>query len=57
MEVANDLLRITPSVEQLGRSIASIALLFMAALLTFCASLVDLARETRIALHENDFRA
>jgi uncharacterized protein DUF2721 len=32
------------------------AILFMAALLSFCASLVDLARETRIALHENDFR-
>ena len=32
------------------------ALLFMAALLTFCSSLVDLARETRIALHENDLR-
>ncbi|MEY9633089.1 hypothetical protein ABIF66_001318 [Bradyrhizobium japonicum] len=32
------------------------ALLFMAALLTFCASLVDLARETRIALHDNDLR-
>ncbi|MBR0764885.1 DUF2721 domain-containing protein [Bradyrhizobium japonicum] len=33
-----------------------VALLFMAALLTFCASLVDLARETRIALHDNDLR-
>lgn len=33
-----------------------VALLFMAALLTFCFSLVDLARETRIALHENDLR-
>lgn len=32
------------------------ALLFIAALLTFCASLVDLARETRLALHENDLR-
>ncbi|MBI5319037.1 DUF2721 domain-containing protein [Bradyrhizobium sp.] len=33
-----------------------IAILFMAALLTFCASLIDLARETRIALHDNDLR-
>ncbi|WP_246740327.1 DUF2721 domain-containing protein [Bradyrhizobium sp. LCT2] len=33
-----------------------VAVLFMAALLTFCASLVDLARETRIALHDNDLR-
>jgi len=33
-----------------------VAILFMAALLTFCVSLVDLARETRIALHDNDLR-
>lgn len=33
-----------------------IAILFMAALLMFCASLVDLARETRISLHDNDLR-
>jgi len=33
-----------------------VAILFMAALLMFCVSLVDLARETRIALHDNDFR-
>lgn len=33
-----------------------IAILFMAALLTFCLSLIDLARETRIALHDNDLR-
>ena len=33
-----------------------VAILFMAALLTFCASLVDLARETRLALHDNDLR-
>jgi hypothetical protein len=33
-----------------------VAILFMAALLMFCASLVDLARETRIALHESDLR-
>ena len=33
-----------------------VALLFIAALLMFCASLVDLARETRIALHDNDLR-
>lgn len=31
-----------------------VALLFIAALLMFCASLVDLARETRIAFHDND---
>ncbi len=31
-----------------------VALLFMASLLVFCASLVDLARETRMALHDND---
>ncbi len=33
-----------------------VAILFTAAMLTFCASLVDLARETRIALHDNDLR-
>lgn len=33
-----------------------VAILFMAALLVFCVSLVELARETRIALHDNDFR-
>jgi hypothetical protein len=33
-----------------------VAILFMAAMLMFCASLVDLARETRIALHDNDLR-
>ncbi len=33
-----------------------VAILFMAALLTFCISLVDLAREARIALHDNDLR-
>jgi hypothetical protein len=33
-----------------------VAILFVAALLMFCMSLVDLARETRIAFHENDFR-
>lgn len=31
-----------------------VAILFMLAMLMFCASLVDLARETRIALHDND---
>jgi hypothetical protein len=34
-----------------------VALLFIAALLTFCVSLLDLAREARIALHDNDLRA
>ena len=34
-----------------------VAILFMVALLTFCASLVDLARETRLALHDNDLRS
>lgn len=33
-----------------------VAILFMAALLTFCISLVEMARETRIALHDNDLR-
>lgn len=33
-----------------------VAILFVGALLTFCISLVDLARETRIALHDNDLR-
>ena len=33
-----------------------VAILFTAALLMFCFSLIDLARETRIALHENDLR-
>ena len=34
-----------------------IAILFVVALLMFCIALVDLARETRIALHDNDLRA
>ena len=34
-----------------------IAILFVAALLMFCVALIDLARETRIALHDNDLRA
>ncbi len=33
-----------------------VAILFMLAMLMFCVSLVDLARETRIALHDNDLR-
>jgi len=33
-----------------------VAILFMLAMLMFCASLVDLARETRMALHDNDLR-
>src|SRR6516162_2951972 len=33
-----------------------VAILFVGALVTFCISLVDLARETRIALHDNDLR-
>jgi hypothetical protein len=33
-----------------------VAILFTAAMLMFCASLVDLAREARIALHDNDLR-
>jgi hypothetical protein len=33
-----------------------VAVLFIAALLTFCISLLDLAREARIALHDNDLR-
>jgi len=33
-----------------------VAMLFLAALLMFCASLVDLARETRTAVHDNDLR-
>ncbi len=33
-----------------------VALLFMAALVAFCASLIDMAREARIAFHDNDFR-
>jgi hypothetical protein len=32
------------------------ALLFIGALVLFCLSLIDLARETRIALHDNDLR-
>ena len=34
-----------------------VAILFMGALLMFCVSLIDLARETRISLHDNDLRA
>jgi Protein of unknown function (DUF2721) len=33
-----------------------VALLFVAALVMFCVSLIDLGRETRIALHDNDLR-
>lgn len=33
-----------------------VAVLFIAALLTFCVSLLDLAREARLALHDNDLR-
>jgi hypothetical protein len=33
-----------------------VAFLFIAALVTFCVSLVDLARETRIALRDNDLQ-
>lgn len=33
-----------------------VALLFVGALIAFCVSLVDLAREVRIALHDNDLR-
>jgi Protein of unknown function (DUF2721) len=33
-----------------------VAILFIVSLLTFCVSLIDLARETRIALHDNDLR-
>ncbi|MGY3489080.1 membrane-bound ClpP family serine protease [Bradyrhizobium sp. USDA 4011] len=31
-----------------------VAILFVAALLLFCLSLIDLAREARLALHDND---
>lgn len=34
-----------------------IAILFVMALLMFCVALIDLAREARIALHDNDLRA
>jgi hypothetical protein len=33
-----------------------VALLFVGALVTFCISLVDLGREARLALHDNDLR-
>ena len=33
-----------------------VAILFIVSLLIFCVSLIDLARETRIALHDNDLR-
>ena len=33
-----------------------VAMLFIGALVLFCLSLFDLARETRIALHDNDLR-
>ena len=34
-----------------------VALLFVGALVAFCLSLMDLSREAKIALHENDLRA
>lgn len=33
-----------------------VALLFVAALIAFCVALIDLAREVRLSLHENDLR-
>ena len=33
-----------------------VALLFVGALIAFCVSLIDLAREVRISLHDNDLR-
>mgnify|MGYP003548191873 CR=1 FL=1 len=33
-----------------------VALLFVGALIAFCISLIDLAREVRISLHDNDLR-
>lgn len=33
-----------------------VALLFVGALIAFCVSLIDLAREVRISLHENDLQ-
>lgn len=33
-----------------------VAVLFISALVMFCVSLIDLAREVRIALHDNDLR-
>jgi hypothetical protein len=33
-----------------------VALLFVATLVTFCVALIELARETRLALHDNDLR-
>jgi hypothetical protein len=33
-----------------------VALLFVGALIAFCASLIDLAREVRISLHDNDLQ-
>ena len=33
-----------------------VAILFIAALVLFCLSLIDLGREARIALHDNDLR-
>jgi hypothetical protein len=33
-----------------------VALLFVGALITFCIALIDLARETRLALRDNDLR-
>ncbi len=34
-----------------------VAILFMGALVMFCVSLIDLAREARMALHDNDLHA
>jgi hypothetical protein len=33
-----------------------VAMLFVGALVSFCVSLIDLGREARIALHDNDLR-
>lgn len=33
-----------------------VALLFVCALIAFCVALIDLAREVRLSLHENDLR-
>jgi hypothetical protein len=33
-----------------------VALLFVGALVAFCVSLIELGREARLALHDNDLR-
>ena len=54
MQSVTDLLPVTPSIAPELCPRIGVAILLMMAMLMFSVSLVDLAREARIALHDND---